>query len=829
MSQVRPRGGRRVSRSRSEAVFRLVTAGSVVLHSSTMHSPRPKTFAALLVVCLSVAAVASACDDGASDGLTSGSGQTVSSSGAGGSGGAASSTASTGAFMGTNSSSGSGMTQAFDVQPSAPQELLVGLGQQTPTVTFSATFNGSAVNAGWAVDKGAIGSVPTGAAPTATLTPSGKTGGLVKVSAGLNGQTLVRDVFVKLSGTQNGANPAIPEQAVQIATTIPSLTAGGGIGGVGGEGLGGPADAATVAALDAPSGDGVAQGLSLLYPYDKTVWPRGLLAPLLQWRSTLGDVDAIQIELSTMSGSFSWKGTFARPAILAQTGKPFVRHPIPGDVWKAATNSAGGADTLTVKLTVAKGGAAYGPLSQTWTVAPGRLSGIIYYNSYGTQLAKNYPGAVGGDHQFGGAVLSIHGGDTAPLLTAGGNGNSSQCRVCHSVSADGSRLISQHGENSALSSAYDLTPTGATETNMVHGAEFPAMYPDGSLALAPNGQLLPLPNDAVPLPVSGLSSVTTNLGTPAFSPDGKFVLFNPMTGPGVVNPTQKLLTMQFDKATGAFSNPFTIVDDTGLPAQTRPGWGAFFPDASALVFHQQTAAGVDGNGLGAMVTRKGARAHLEWAKLGALGGMPLDALNGKDANGNVYLPTLEAPVALSCTGDGAQVGNLDTMHQDDFNLNYEPTVNPVASGGYVWVVFTSRRMYGSVATIPPFCSDPRGVDLVQNITPKKLWVAAIDLGAQPGSDPSHPAFYLPAQELLAGNSRGFWALDPCKADGQSCDAGDQCCGGYCQPDASGELVCSNIPPNGMCSQPQEKCDTAADCCDGTNLCINGFCAEKGPQ
>jgi hypothetical protein len=27
--------------------------------------------------------------------------------------------------------------------------------------------------------------------------------------------------------------------------------------------------------------------------------------------------------------------------------------------------------------------------------------------------------------------------------------------------------------------------------------------------------------------------------------------------------------------------------------------------------------------------------------------------------------------------------------------------------------------------------------------------------------------------------------------------------------------------------PQEKCITAADCCDPTNLCVNGFCATKG--
>src|SRR5690606_27790029 len=117
--------------------------------------------------------------------------------------------------------------------------------------------------------------------------------------------------------------------------------------------------------------------------------------------------------------------------------------------------------------------------------------------------------------------------------------------------------------------------------------------------------------------------------------------------------------------------------------------------------------------------------------------VPLDRLNGKNGS-TVYLPQLPQPINMSCTGDSVPVGSIDADHSDDVNLNYEPTVNPIASGGYAWVVFTSRRMYGSVADIPPFCSDPRGVDLIDNITPKKLWVAAVDLTAPPGTDPSHP-------------------------------------------------------------------------------------------
>jgi hypothetical protein len=415
-------------------------------------------------------------------------------------------------------------------------------------------------------------------------------------------------------------------------------------------------------------------------------------------------------------------------------------------------------------------------------------------------------------------------GDTAPRLTAGANGGASACRTCHSVAAGGSRLVVQRGDAYETSSAYDLDASGgATETTLANGAEFPALTRAGDKALSPSGQLLALPGGTV-LATSGLASAFTNLGTPMFSPDSSLVAFNPMAGSGVTNPTQKLVVMNFDDATNAFTNPVVVVDGTGRPAAERPGWPAFLPDGRSLVFQQQTQAGSDGNTDGALFTRKGAKAQIHWASASGGAVTPLDKLNGVG-----YLPHLASPPALTCTADGQAVGNIDPGHADDHNANYEPTVNPVASGGYSWVIFTSRRLYGNVATIPPFCSDPRGVDLVENITPKKLWVAAIDVNGQPGSDASHPAFYLPAQELLAGNSRAFWVLDPCRADGASCETGDQCCNGYCQPGAGDALVCVNQPPATSCSMVQERCETSADCCDSSNVCVGGFCALASPH
>ncbi len=717
-----------------------------------------------------------------------------------------------------------GNVELLDVQPSELQTITVPFGQQSPTVTFTATSNGAPVSVGWDVDRGDVGSVAGGPATTTTFTPTGRAGGLVEIVARVGDRSVKRQVLVKITGEQDGPTAA---QSGQVANDPASLTAGGGIGGVGGEGLGGPVtDGPTKAALGAPTSNGSSEKLSLLYPYSDTVFPRGLLAPLLMWDWTLGDADAVRITLETTSGSFSWTGTFSRPAILTTTGGKFVRHPIPQDIWKAATDTAGGLapdgsrDRLKVSITVARNGVAYGPIAQTYTIAPARLSGIVYYNSYGTRYAENLGGAVGGNGRFGGATLSIRVGETAPSLVAGGNGGTEQCRVCHSVAASGASLVTVRSDNDR-SVAYELAPTGATERAMTVNAHFPAGAPDGATALTSDGKIVDLPNAATAQPTTGLQA--THLGTPAFAPDGKLVALNPFASASIVNPKQKLFVAPFDAATRTFGAHTLVADNTGAASANRPGWPAFLPDSKSLVFHQQVAEGVGEADLYDLRTRRGAQAYIAWTNTtDSTKVTALDRLNGKG-----YLPALSSASVMTCTADGHQVGGIDPLHANDHQYNYEPTVNPAPSGGYAWVVFTSRRLYGNLATIPPFCSDPRGVNLVTNITTKKLWVAAIDLSAKPGADASHPAFYLPAQELLAGNTRGFWVLDPCKQENASCESGDECCGGFCKPNASGALVCTNKAP--ACADIGDKCTTSADCCQSGVQCIGGFCRGSGPK
>jgi hypothetical protein len=197
---------------------------------------------------------------------------------------------------------------------------------------------------------------------------------------------------------------------------------------------------------------------------------------------------------------------------------------------------------------------------------------------------------------------------------------------------------------------------------------------------------------------------------------------------------------------------------------------------------------------------------------------PLNALNGYDEQDQLYLP-----------GGAAQ----------DAHLDYEPSVLPVPVGGYYWVLFTSRRTYGN--TIAPGGTVARGDDIwgipqpneTESPSPrKKIWVAAVDIEHQGVVDPSHPAFYLPGQELESGNMRAFAALEPCKKNGKACESAAECCDGFCREtsrDADGvPVLACTPPPDNACSNVDEPCKKATDCCSSKSLCINDRCATPPP-
>lgn len=543
--------------------------------------------------------------------------------------------------------------------------------------------------------------------------------------------------------------------------------------------------AATLSALQA--GGAVDPAMKWLYPYDQTVFPGGLLPPVLQWApQAAGTPTAVYVHMSSML--FDYKGCFG-PTNPAQL-------PIPANVWSTAWSQSNGAnDPLKVDLTTAVGTTVSGPITESWTFALGSLKGVVYYNTYTSPQVNN-----------NGAVMEIKPGASAPspFLVVTGMSPTGPCISCHSVSGNGQMIVAQHHQypgGLVDSDSYDLAtnpaPTATSPTAKTTSDDwgFSAVYPDGSRLLTDGqpgmtGNVFPAgpgdnpgmegpkastmydPATGATLPFSGLTGQHAMM--PSFSPDGARIVFNDTDNGG----GHTLVVMNFDASTNAFSNAKQIFKDTA----GYPGWPFFTPDSKSVIFIDDSSANF------ASTTNPPlndvAQADLLIVDVASGVAHRLDAANGFLPNGTSYLP----------------YGTRDE------HLNFYPTVSPVAAGGYYWVFFTSRRNYGNTL-----------VDPNDGPASKKLWVSAVTIGAAPGSDSSHPAFYLPGQELASGNIRAFATLSPCKQNGTSCTSGVDCCGGACNGGSCGA-------PSG-CSGIDDKCTTSADCCGGSLECINGFCSQ----
>ncbi len=508
----------------------------------------------------------------------------------------------------------------------------------------------------------------------------------------------------------------------------------------------GNVDPTTKGLLDA--GGSADASFKWLYPYDQTVFPRGLIPPTLQFGGGAPDAVKVHITFSTMDYTGYYGASNPGRVLMSDA------------VWKAIGLNAGPNDVVKVDVTKVSGGQAAGPATESWSIAQGSLRGTIYYETYGSALAS-----VG--------IMRIDPGAKQPTVVKSGCGN-----VCHTASADGSTLVASTAFPFG-SASYDLKNNAAVLNAQGNNAfTYGGIYPDGSFSISSTTYRTWIGNPSrvfdthtgAQIPTPSWDNVVTNAGCPAFSPDGKWVAFNREDQNG----GHTLATIQYDAATKTFHDLANLTTESSYPA-----WPAFTPDSKFVVYHAGSNQQFETDG--------GATGDLYMIDVATQAKARLDRLDGYS-----YLPA------------------------NDPGLNFAPTVLPEAVGGYFWVVFTSHRSYGN--TLPSKDNgDQNG----------KLWVAALDINAVDGQDASHPAFYLDGQEAGADNLRGFWVLPPCKQDNASCMTGDECCGGFCEPDAMGNLVCKTT--GGGCSKEFEKCSTAADCCNPQDQCINGHCATPPPK
>ncbi len=602
----------------------------------------------------------------------------------------------------------------------------------------------------------------------------------------------------------------------------------------------------------------VNDSITMLYPYNNTVLPLGQLSPTIQWDNLGTGANAVRVQLRYPAGTgalFTWSGIVPELQSAPTPTQPAQpRAFIPQKVWVAFENAAKGGNADIVVQRIVGGTLRKPNPPVNLHFATDQLKGTVYYQSYGTNLAHNLGGALvttGGTKNFGAATLAIKQGASAPVLIAGDDNN---CRVCHSVASSGSALVTQSSNNGDADSwYYNLSNLAQTDVGPSSGGAgyyaFAAISPDGTYLFSNSGPLsgaystnnstlYTLPGHAA-IGSSGLPAFGGR--TPAFSPDANHIAFQWYsgtvggvgTGDGV-----SLGEIDFNPASKAFSNfrklatPGANLGGTG--GQTVGGgtiyYPYFLPGSTAVVWNLETVYnGRDPGGTRSQCdatgtcNNEGAHAELWWTDVATKKSARLDNANGKG-----YLP-----LHSTYSGEVSSGG----FSSADPTFNYEPTVLPQVSGGYAWMVFTSRRRYGNIATINPFWSDPRFQYIDQKPTTKKLWVAAINPNAAPGTDASYPAFYIEGQELLAGNARGYWVLDPCKPAGPPtaanlCTDTLDCC------PATGSnppVTCSlDAPPaqtkhcisqsTSGCVADGSSCTADIDCCGYPNsLCAQGTC------
>jgi len=653
---------------------------------------------------LAAVAFFAACSSSSSKTLSSGGGQ---------GGGLTTSAAGTGGDL---FSVGSGMDPVLELEPkSVTIEVLNGV--STP-VTFTAKVNGVQVFPGsWYLDRTDVATINAQGQFTALNTK----GAEVKVFAKANGQV-----------------------AQALATVLFKKVADGGF-----------ADD-TKTKLENPSGADAS--ITWAYPYDKTVWPRGLLAPELMWKGGGAD-DSYLVQ---------FKSGFLDLKIF--TKAPQSSYLVEQADWLAVSESGNG-NTVNFSVTRLKSGdaTALKVISHDWTMAKGSMRGSVYY------WVNNL-----------GRVVRLKPGQEAPvdfLQSANVNG----CSTCHAVSANGRTLII--GGDVDVSKfdllnnqpVFNLSSVGKSTRNWA----MPAISPDGKLVVENNAPLPGPPggSDGVfdsdtgqKIPNSGLEG--QNLWMPAFAPKGHKLVFVDQSG------QHDLAVFDFDLAQAKAANKQTLV-----PAGSDGSlYQICFPSVSPTVKSGEMDEGKT------------------WAVYHRGNSSSLDTRFGP---GDLYLASVDTPgveIRLSnANGDAYPFAAGDR----DRHYNYEPTFAPQASGGYMWVVFTSRRTFGTKLT--------KGKDSV-----KQLWMTAIDLHPEPGKDPSHPAFWVRGQDPQDLNMRAYWALDPCIQKGDTCKQDSDCCDGT--PCLDGKCGGPST-----CVEVGQYCEVSADCCDPEAKCVDNSCDYDMPN
>jgi hypothetical protein len=272
------------------------------------------------------------------------------------------------------------------------------------------------------------------------------------------------------------------------------------------------------------------------------------------------------------------------------------------------------------------------------------------------------------------------------------------CVGCHAISRDGSQLAMGVDNGTSFDlltiDVSTLAPTIAASPARLMG--WATYSPDGSRLVVANNGVLTEYDARTGATIGGIAVGANKYAThPDWSPDGSSLAIA-LTGQTPNNLDVKAASIAVVPRTGGtWGTPQVLLTGSNTNNNYFPRWS---PDGSVLAFVHATTASQ-----GAI--------SAELMLLPRAGGSPTPLATANYRVGRVDLPDL-----------------ANTMPA------WAPNI-----GQHAWLSFVSARPYGNVL------AGGRG----------QIWISAIDLTAT--SAPSHPAFWLPCQDVTVLNNNPSWS------------------------------------------------------------------------
>lgn len=496
---------------------------------------------------------------------------------------------------------------------------------------------------------------------------------------------------------------------------------------------------------------------NLLYPLDEVQFPRNVWSPDVQWDDPGVAGDLYRVRFTGAPVTLT--------VYLVHSGAGFRWDYTPEfDAWRQLTAGASGRSMqLSVDRWISASHQVASGTPITVRVASEGIAGAVYYWRLGDFAATE------------GRVIRVRqGGVTAPVIEefmpsppAGSDGD--RCAACHGLSRDGNHLAAALHDGD-FGGVFDLTTDlTVTDPPMLFRFDQPWFYaafsPDGSRVLMTD----PSQGSHVLDGATGAEITTLRDGThPAWSPDGSQVALIVHADDAWNLTVGDLATMTVNAGDtfGAAGLLHTAADLSGAPeGGAMDAYPTYSPDSAFVAFQHGTRT---------FVTQPGARGALYLIPSGGGAAVRLD----RASIGDAYYPSF-TPFITSV---------------DEVQRTY-------------WLLHYSQRDYGNQY------AGTRGTSR------RQIWVSAISTSA--GVDPSSAPYWLPGQEVAQQNASAYWAPLPCRAEGNQCSSGTQCCSNVC--DATNHC---GAPP--MCRHEGETCTHTSDCCTPGLSCIGGACVPSGP-